>query len=744
MLLKKVPAVLLSSTLVLTLNACSSDSNDATEVPALTGTVYAPGGAVAFNPPGTLEKMFAGVLGNSAVAAISGVSDVGAGVDIALIEIDANGDQVGVPLAETTTEAGGVYSIVEPTGFMPGPRYVIRAAGNAGNMDARVTGVTNDVDPLSDATSDIITTNITDLTALTAGEVEEIADAGDALAQNVDPTGLDSQQLSAAFVTEAGASEEFNNILGSATAAGEICGTVTDSNGTALENVRIVVRDYGNWVTRAKAKTDATGHYCVNVPPAGTADPYIATNTLSGEYILGAINRTAASMAASQWWTSTSTTADGSGGANSQFGSDKISVADTTTLTRDFVLLANGSRIEGTVTNSVDGGAMEGMKVLIRNYDTFKPLSSARVKADGSYRINVKPGDYLLSFRNKTRLPYASEIYRSSTDGVNNRNMASRETMVAGTVHTYNAVMEPGVAIAGKVAQSDGTAIAGQVVTIANKDGGRIERLRTNKEGNFRLVVNPRLSADGLLPVPYQVQSRGQRLDVDTNGADNLTATGKTDVLLQADVAEITGKLVAADGTAPVAEAVLQLRVAGTAASGYGSVNLEVSNSDGTFRLYTDALGDYVVQVRLDSDLTYGSGNHMLTGGVGDVGFGSALATTVAGFTTIPLGELMLPTLGVTPGVGYLDGNAGAGAASVSICTTGTTACGKGGRLVSSNARGDGSFKISLPVGTYPVIRSSANGASYDCTTAVTIVDGQTSSITFDLGGTGACSVTNP
>ncbi len=739
---RRKTAIVILGALTLSLGACSDggskNQSSTTEAnPQLTGVVEAPGGQVAFNRPGLLGRLLASIFGSSAVAAIEGVAPVGAGVNIQLIEVDANGDQVGLPLAETTTGDGGVYAIVEPTGFMPGPKYVIRAAGNTGNMDVRVSGEVNDVNPVADAVSDLIASNVSELDKLTSAEVDEIADAVAELVQNVDPTGLDSAQLSDAFKSECSANEEFNNIIDSSTAPGQICGHVADSSGNAVAGVNIIVRDYGNWVTRATAKTDTAGDYCVNVPAAGSADPYITGRTLSGDYILGAINRTDTSMAASQWWTDSSASAsDGSGGANSQFGAGKVSVADATPLSKNFILLAGGARVQGSVTNSVDNGAVEGANVLLREYDTFMPLTSGRVQADGNYRVNVKPGDYMLSFLNRTRLPYASEIYRQGTSGAYDRNMASRETLAANTVYTYDAVLEPGVAITGTVTDNTGTAVPGQVVTIANADSGRIERLRANREGKFRLMVNPRL--DPALPIPYYVQARGQNVAADTNGADDNTPTAVKGLLLNAPTTEIKGKLLAADGTTPISQAVMQLR--DTVA--YNNVSLEVSASDGTFSVYTDTAADYVLQARMDNNPTYGTGQLVSSGNMGYVSFVNALATTVGSplGDVIDLGTLTMPTLGDTVGVGYLDGNAGTGGASLSICLTGAT-CGKNGRLTSTQARGDGSFKISLPAGTYTSLGTSVNGVTGTGCSNITILNGKTSTVSITQGS--GCNVTN-
>ena len=456
-------------------------------------------------------------------------------------------------------------------------------------------------------------------------------------------------------------------------------------------------------------------------------------------------------MAASQWWNSTSDTANGSGGANNQFGADMVSVTSTTTITNNFVLDTNGSRIQGTVTNSVDGTAVEGMKVTIRNYDTFKPLAAAKVKADGSYRINVKAGDYLLSYRNKTRHPYASEVYREGTNGVNDRNMASRETMTAGMTHTYDAVLDPGVKIAGTVTDDSAVAQPGQVISINNIGGGRLEKLRTNKEGKFRIWASPRLSYNptGGNDFTYNIVTRGQAQTIDTNGDEEVTAavTVASPLTFASAVTTVSGTLVSNDANAtPVGQAIVFLKNVttstgddlGAISSVNGAVDQSVSNSDGSFTLYAATPGTYVFFTRLDSDINYGSGVYDGTA-IKQIAQGDA-TTKIIYFTdlTTPFSapaNIPVPTLGdADGGVGYLDGNTGTGSTGVSIRISGTSGASGLFNMTGSRSRGDGSFKVTLPAGTYDRIRSG--GGNCD---AVSIGNGVTTTITFDGTATPPC-----
>ncbi len=182
--------------------------------------------------------------GKLAHAAITSVSAVGAGVTIELIEVDASGNQVGDAIASATTDASGAYSLTVHSGFSPDSKYVIRATGINESMDVRVTSTSNDIDPVTDAVSDLVTTIAADLSTISVTEITEIRDALDGIAQNVDPAGLTAEALSAALKTEANNDEVFSNQLNSTVAAGSICGTVTNSSGSPLANIRVVAQDF--------------------------------------------------------------------------------------------------------------------------------------------------------------------------------------------------------------------------------------------------------------------------------------------------------------------------------------------------------------------------------------------------------------------------------------------------------------------------------------------------------------------
>ena len=728
----KYKQLLISASLAGFVAACGGSGGPAATTPVtvdVSGSVSAINGEVAFYSPSVTDTLIAGLFGKPAFSAITGETSVGAGVTVNLIEVDAAGATVGDVIATATTDADGKYTLDAPEGFSANPKYCVRAVGTSVNSDARVDSLTPNISPTSDAVSAVIAANALDLSKLSAAEVAEIQAAVADVVENTDAATGTVAAFRTDILAATATDEAASNLVASTVAAGQICGTVKDSAGTALGNIRIVVRDFGNWTTRAKTKTATDGSYCVNVPRAGDADTYIDGKTLNGEYILGALNFTGSSFAASQWWTSTSVTADGSGGANSQFKAEKVSVGSTdTTITKNMFLDKDGARVTGTVTGP-SGASVEGMRVVIRNYDTFKPLASAKVKADNTYRINIKAADYLISFRNKTRHPYASEIYRAGTTGVFNRNMASRETMVANQDNPYNAELAAGSVISGIVKDNAGTAVSGEVVYIDNADGGRIEALRTNKSGKFRIWVNPRFGLADNGGVPYTVRTRGQALGADTNGADGITKThfklsASTGLEFAATTTKVSGVLMSADTTpVPVSSAVVFL----TNANG----DKAVSAADGSFSLYTSApVNNHNFRIRLDDDVNYASGAYDGTASITRTPNITAPIDATGG--DVDLGNLTVQTVGVDAGVGYVKGNAGAGSTKVKFFVPTISSA---NFIVATNSRGDGSFNVTMPSGTYDI---KSDFAGTGVCSGATISNGVTYTITF---GAGTCAI---
>jgi 5-hydroxyisourate hydrolase-like protein (transthyretin family) len=692
MTLRSVPAVLAALCLVLVLSACGGGGGGSSPPPAsgggggggsspppasgggggggnsnpplasISGTVSAPGGTIAFNRATGLRSMLAELfLGRPALAGIPGLGPV-AGATVELIEIDSNGAQVGPALSSATTGANGGYSLATPAGFAPAAKFVIRASGTAGNrLDAMVTGGTVDVDPATDATRSLAVSALVgggSIARVTTAEVTEIQDTVEGLLADVNTVGAGAAAFSEALRIAATDNEEANNIVTSIAGAGEINGTVTNAAMQPLAGINVVVRDFGNWVTRTVGRTDALGHYAVKVPP--------------GDYIVGTVNRTVTSDAASEWWTS-------SGGAVKQLGAEKVTVG-TAPVTRNFEL-APGGRISGTVTAQNGGAPLRGVQVKVRDFLSNQSVVAVKTASDGSYRVNLAPGSYFLIFENATLQPAATELFNDALNGGASFGEATRLDVKAGGMIVADASLQIGFMISGMVtdpAAATPVPVAGIRVRFEDADDGEHATIqRTDRNGRYRLWLRPG---------KYMVLARGQSADVDARVASqtaNFTAA----------VGEVRMVLTDAGGK-PASQVKAHLRnIAGDI------VSKEASNSDGTVSVYSTASANHLLELKIDSGLMIGS-----------TIYSDKTRLSSGDLIAVPgdLGTIMLPAGGVLSGKVTLGGVA-KGEIRVQVRNGNT---GNGARFVQTRTQSDGTYSISLPAGTYSRICAVAPGES--------------------------------
>ena len=685
--------------------AVSGCSNNNTAATSLTGSVSAPGGSLAFHQPTGIKNMFASIFaGKQAHAALSGVSAVGAGVTMELIEVDAAGVKVGAALATATTDASGAYTMIQPNGFTASSKYVIRATAGGINLDVRVTGTANDVDPISNVTSALVTSqagSAADLGKITIEALQEIADAVIEIANNTDLTGKTTvADFATAITTDVNSNEELSNQLTSSIAGGQICGTVKDANAAVLSNIRIVVRDYGNWVTRAKTKTKADGTYCVRVPDGGK------------KYILGALNFTGTSTAASEWWAA-------SGTAYSQINGEAITVTDTTVVTKDFNLEA-GARITGSVLAGTGGlltenAPLENVRIIVRDYTSNLPVTGARVKADGTFRVNVHPNGtdgYLLVARNKTRVKnYATGIYdgaaagntaATATAGKSLRGFGSRVTLTAGATKNIHFKLAKGYRLKGTVLDkplgSGGVAVTGTIVFIngggvsSKAFAGPAVRLRTNKLGKYGVWLKPE---------QYSMTVRGQAATPDLRTADVTQG-------FSAATGTVTATINNSDGAGNPTS---QIKVSLTDVTTGAKIHTAVTSSDGVAVMYAPTAANYrilatVDDVRTGNSAKFGSVMH---GGGTMLLAGTQSALAVPGDNNV--GNINLLSGGILTGTVYLaDGTTPAQNVKVQIRSGGT---GGANKFITRRTRGDGTYTLSLPAKTYDAVRAfNANEAN--------------------------------
>lgn len=610
--------------------------------------------------------MFAAIfLPQAQAAAIAGTAPVGAGAIVELIEINNTGAKVGSTIASTTTAADGSYTLNAPSTFAAATKYVVRVTSSSDAtkyLDSIVTSTSLlDIDPATDVTKTLVINAASGvgLSTVTPQTVASIQSTVTLLAN--DATFADLATAKTAIMAQCAASEEIGNIVGSLASSSAISGTITDSQSAALPNIKIIVRDYNNWVTRATTLTDATGKYTLHVP--------------NGSYIVGAINATTTSTAASEWWTT-------GGGAANQFSAGKVTVAGTATTLADFVLDA-GVRISGTVTGETTTLPVQGVMVQLRDFTNDEPVTQVYTNSVGSYTINVKAGTYTLGAYNQTIQPYASELYNNSLNGGISASQA--EKIVLGTTNTTaDFSLKVGNQISGVVTDgASGPVVPGIGVRFYTYTGAFVNGIRANNLGQYRFWLRPNPTTASA----YTVRSRGQAFTVAT--AVDLSTGDKTGKNFTTAMGTIIATL--SDGTNPVSQAKVFFYDAASPTPNY--LGFEVSNSDGTVTLYATA--PVKISPGIDNGAFIATQFYNGAGGmVSSIGGAGVNSVAVGSAPTITLnagGVLSgIVSVGATP----------AGDRIVQVRSGGTAAI---NYLANARTQLDGSYSISLPAGTFNV-----------------------------------------
>ena len=630
---------------------------------SVSGTVQAPGGVIALNRPATLRRLFARLLVSDAVADLPGVTIVGAGVTINLIRIDDNGNRVGV-IATTTTDSSGNYTFTAPAGFTPAANYIVEAASSNLTLQSFVTGTTVNVDPYTHATVTLVTGAISSagasITGVSTADVAAVQQTVLQTSGDVSTTATTASQLVSGLTAAIRNDLESNNIVTSIASTGSITGTVTDSGGAPVANVQIMVRTFGNQTTQAITRTDASGAYTVHAP--------------AGDYIIGAINDTAGSTAASQWWT-------GSGGATSLFAAGKVTVGSTA-VTRNFSL-AQGGRISGTVTAGSSSTTLAGVTVTLCDFTTGQTLMFVRTLPDGTYNFNVAAGTYYLSFRNSTLAPYATAVYNGTPGGGANKTQAQKFTINPGDSVTASMGLVLGNSISGSVTDPTTGAAAGIPVRFQDSTGAFAESLRTGVDGSYRMWVQPGT---------YNILTRGQQ----ASGVD--ASSGNVSQSFNAAVGTITATVT--DGTNAVSQAFAYLYDATGGTPTYNMVGYEVSNGDGTVTLYAPtSYSKVVLSIAVNDGRTIGSNTYYGASALTtptSIPSGTRIPVPAAGSTTA-LGTLALPAGQVLSGT-VTNSSTGASRGN-SIVQVRMGGIGGAFRVLNTRSMSDGSYTASLPSG---------------------------------------------
>ena len=553
---------------------------------------------------------------------------------VKLIEVDAAGNQVGDAISFGTVQNGG-FQLVVPNSLSADSRYVAVVQTTSGELRARYTDLNSiSLSPASTVASDLIAAHISDVAP---SEIVEIEHSLQDVELGYDFSGATTlvdyiSLLKSNFLSNL----ETANILTSSYSLGSICGHVQDSANTALSGISIEVRDFHTETLRARATTDTSGDYCVNVPLNGVQDP-VSTQVSDGEYLVGAMNYTDKWTAASEWWTA-------AGNGYERIKGDKITVDSAAAVTADFIL-EPGARITGTV-NAYDANqnliALPGVDVSVLDSITHFTLADQGALADGSFRINVYPGDYIVEARNSTYRPYASQTY-TDLGGSNLRNNGTVITLAAGKSAQVDLTLGSGNLLRVRVAVGADTSTglggvpitgvkvlvdqsANSYISAVNLQGSPATRFRViNLDGTYRVW---------LAPDNYQVFTYGQGEYVDLTLANH-------DSIFAADVATLP--VTVQYKNQPVSGAKLRL-YAGI--DGYYFWDEAVSRSDGSATLYSDFSGDHRVEARVEEDKPYAS---VIYGGTQQLYTGAPVNLT-QGNTATPI-TVDLPSGGVISGI---------------------------------------------------------------------------------------------
>lgn len=166
------------------LAGCGSDSKNRTPVTGgatggteISGAAMAPGGSVLadLQPQHPLQVVI-NFLISPAAAAITGLSAV-ADADVELFRIDNDGNATsGTPLAATTTNADGEYTLELPEGEEMGGDLVLIISAGGNQMRAQVIAEQVDITPVSEYVLSKLIASDADLTAVSKEDIIELQD----------------------------------------------------------------------------------------------------------------------------------------------------------------------------------------------------------------------------------------------------------------------------------------------------------------------------------------------------------------------------------------------------------------------------------------------------------------------------------------------------------------------------------------------------------------------------------------
>ena len=568
----------------------------------VSGTVNAPGGTLAFNPSTGIQKFFADLFGQKALAAVEGLSAV-SGATVKFIKIDSDGNQIGSVLSTATTDANGNFSLKS----IPSPsgEYALIASGSSGEMKMLYSAYSSQIiDPGSTATMNSIVGMSSDLSKISSTEIIEIREEVESFAENLSTAQKNSAaNYSSNLKSEAEADEETYNIISNLDAAGEVCGTVTDSSGVGLNDIKIFAQNSNTKIKVAKTKTKTIlgekGKYCFNV---GVGDTII----------IGAENRGSSDYSSSEFYTAAASPS-GTSGTKCVVKNCADTITVGTSTTADFQL-ASGGRISGYVYGADGETGLPNIRVKIRDGVSRRSVVSVKTGSDGSYDVNVAAGTYSVYFRNETQRAYGSIAYTASSsyvdtassgDGGNaDKRYGDIITVTAGNTTTATSSLPAGGLLSANIcsAACDGSNyIAGAKISVTqtydmggNSVSWSLDSGRSKKDGTWEMMV----------PYgKYRVQVRGKRYNNDNNYYEISASSSSQSFDVTHTAYAISTKAVNAESTG-----IENIRVQLDGISDSTQGMSQTTYSDGTATLYVPS-GTYDVSVEVNDGQAYGSCN---------------------------------------------------------------------------------------------------------------------------------------
>jgi hypothetical protein len=698
----------------------SSSSTAATPGAPISGTLSGVGGNVAFKTPSFLDNVMAMLFGKNAVADSSSIVPM-SGMTVELIEIDSNGDPIGGVISTAITDASGNFTFTVPSTLIATSRYKIRLVG--GSLDRLVSGTGDQkVDPITTAVTDAIFLNIGTQQSIDSLFPDQIAALMKQAEDIAGTTDLNLGSNSAVIAKVTGltqSNEELVNSLENVAASTGITGYVYDSTGAPLSNVKIVVKDFGEFVTRAAAFSQVDGSFRLNVAP--------------GEYVLGAINSevTNGKYYASEWWTCNyATIATDICGGLGQYNGTKVTVTSSKYEENNFAL-SEGARFTGTVKNTAGSNNLQGIEFFVRSYIDNGPVTSVITNPDGTFAVNIKPGSYFVEARNKTEsLPYGTIKYDGlaaggeTLGGVFVPGSATKIVVAAAEVRDFIFKLPAGGLITGLISDF-GSPVTGTVVRmnslpplvgatnngVPNPSTTYADSTRTDANGRYAYWV-PASSAGE----KYDVFAYGQgRTDLSVKTSDD--ASNPQTVNFSDPVGTVTGKITDLSGN-PLAR--INVRVYDGSGSGTPTfIGQNNSNSDGSFKVWAPAGSSYKLEFKVQTgDLNNGSAMYEGTSTpTGVVSRKDAASVTFIANQVRDEGSIKLPAGGELAGYIYNFDGTPAANASVFVRYNRDIA-------FATNTSSDGSYSMSVVPAT-----GLSPGDKLD--------KGGVAAITRDSGGTG-------